>query len=104
VVAAEHTMRVDPPAMRSVAQALGEGAEALRNQLTDLDERVVEMLGGWRGASGGAYAAAWELWHRGAGEVEVGLSMLARSIAQAGGAYQDNEAASAGALRAVRRG
>ena len=103
-MAAEDTLRVDPLAMQGFAQALRGGAEDLRNRLADLDEQVGEMLGGWRGASGSAYASAWELWHRGAGEVEAGLSMLARLVAEAGGVYQQNEAASAHALREVDRG
>jgi WXG100 family type VII secretion target len=90
--------------MQGFAQALGGGAEDLRNRLAELDAQVSEMLGGWRGASGSAYTSAWELWHRGAGEVEVGLSMLARLVAQAGGGYQENEAVSARALRWVRNG
>ena len=55
-------------------------------------------------SSGTAYASAWELWHRGAGEVESGLSILAQLLAHAGGLYQENEAASARALREVGRG
>jgi WXG100 family type VII secretion target len=102
-VAAEN-LRVDPLVMHGFAQALAGGAEDLRNRLADLDGQVSEMLHGWRGTSGGAYTSAWELWHRGAGEVEVGLSMLARLIAQAGGGYDVNDAASARALREVGRG
>lgn len=90
--------------MEGFAQALRGGAEDLRTRLAELDAQVSEMLGGWRGASGSAYAAAWELWHRGAGEVEVGLSMLARRVAAAGVGYQQNETASARALRGVRGG
>jgi WXG100 family type VII secretion target len=90
--------------MQEFAQALCGGAEDLRNRLADLDDQVGEMLGGWRGASGSAYASAWELWHRGAGEVEVGLSMLARLVAEADGIYQANEAVSAQALLEVNRG
>jgi WXG100 family type VII secretion target len=103
-VAAENNLRVDPLVMHGFAQALLGGAEDLRNQLADLDGEVSEMLGGWRGASGGAYTSAWELWHRGAGEVEVALSILARLVAQAGGVYQGNETASAQALREVGNG
>ena len=57
------------------------------------------MLGGWRSASGSAYKPAWELWHRGAGEVQVGMSIMARVIAHAGAEYHQNEAASAPAFR-----
>jgi len=103
-VAATDDLRIDPMVLQGFAQALCGGAEDLRNRLAELDAQVSEMLDGWRGASGSAYTSAWELWHRGAGEVEVGLSMLARLVAQAGGGYQQNEAASARALRGVRNG
>lgn len=101
---ASDDLRVDPMVMQGFAQALRGGAEDLRTRLTELDAQVNEMLAGWRGASGSAYASAWELWHRGAGEVEVGLSMLARSIARAGGGHQESETVSARALRGVRGG
>ncbi len=90
--------------MRGFAQGLHGGAEDLRNRLADLDEQIGEMLGGWRGASGAAYTSAWELWHRGAREVQVGLSILASLVAQAGVGYQQNEAASEHALRGVDGG
>ncbi|HEY2501599.1 MAG TPA: WXG100 family type VII secretion target [Mycobacterium sp.] len=103
-MAASDDLRVDPLVMQGFAQALRGGAEDLRTRLAELDAQVNEMLGGWRGASGSAYAAAWELWHRGAGEVEAGLSMSARLVAEAGGAYQENETVSARALRGVLGG
>jgi WXG100 family type VII secretion target len=103
-VAANDTLRVDPQAMQGFAQGLLGAAESLRNQLSELDGQVGDMLGGWRGGSGHAYAAAWELWHRGAGEVELGLSMLARLVGQAGGGYQQNETGAAQAFREVRGG
>lgn len=101
---ADNTLGVDPQEMRWCAQSLLAAAEELRNQLADLDGQVGDMLGGWRGASGSAYTAAWELWHCGAGEVETGLSILARAIAEADGSYQQNEAGAAQAMRAVRDG
>lgn len=90
--------------MQGFSEALRGGAEDLRNRLADLDGQVSEMLAGWRGRSGAAYTAQWELWHRGAGEVQVGLSILERLVSQAGRAYQENEAASSEALRGVRHG
>jgi WXG100 family type VII secretion target len=103
-VAATDNLRVDPVVMGGFAQALHGGAEELRNRLADLDQQVSGMLVGWRGTSGSAYTSAWELWHRGAGEVEVGLSMLSRSIAKAARVYQDNESASARSLREAGNG
>ena len=82
------TLKVDPEAMQRCATALGGGAEDLQNRLVELDGQVGELLGGWRGASGGAYASAWELWRRGAGEVQLGLSQLATSVGAAGESYQ----------------
>jgi WXG100 family type VII secretion target len=90
--------------MQGFAQGLLGAAEDLRTRLAELDGQVGELLGGWRGASGDAYGSAWEVWHRGATEVELGLSMLAKAVAQAGEGYQQNEAGSAQALRGVRNG
>lgn len=101
---ADDTVRVDPLVMQGAAAALGGAAEHLSAQLADLDDRVGQMLGGWQGASGTAYASAWELWHLGAREVELGLSMLARLVGESGERYQANEAGSAQAERAVRGG
>lgn len=99
---ADNTVRVDPVAMQGAAASLAGAAEHLSAQLSQLDDQIGQTLGGWQGASGSAYASAWELWHRGAHEVRLGLSMLAQLVGQAGGAYQGNEARSAQAERAVR--
>jgi WXG100 family type VII secretion target len=101
---AANELRVDPHVMQGFAQSLIGAAEDLRSRLAELDGQVSEMLGGWRGASGDAYGSAWQMWHRGATEVELGLSKLAKAVAQAGGGYQRNDAGSAQALRGVRNG
>lgn len=101
---ADETLRVDPMVMQGAAVSLSGAAEHLSAQLSQLDDQVGQMLGGWQGASGAAYGAAWQLWHRGAREVELGLTMLAHVLNQAGEAYQSNESGSAQAERAVRRG
>jgi WXG100 family type VII secretion target len=101
---ADETLRVDPVLMQSHAVSIGGAAEQLSAELTQIDDQVGRLLGGWRGASGTAYASAWELWHRGAREVQAGLSMLAHLVGQTGEGYQANEAGSAQAERAVRGG
>lgn len=103
-MAADATLRVDPAVLQGCAASLGGAAEHLMGQLAELDARVGQLLGGWRGASGTAYCSAWERWQQGAREVQIGLSMLAQLMAQAGAGYQDNEAGSARALRSVRDG
>ena len=103
-MAADATLRVDPTALQGCSASLGGAAEHLMSQLAELDDQVARLLAGWRGASGTAYGSAWELWQQGAREVQVGLSMLAQLMAQAGAAYRENEAESARAERAVRGG
>ena len=99
---ADENLRVDPAMMQGFAQGLLGAAESLRNQLSELDGQLGEMLGGWQGASGSAYGSAWQMWHRGATEVETGLSMLSKLVTKASSGYTQNEAASAQTLRAVR--
>jgi WXG100 family type VII secretion target len=103
-MAANENLRVDPQMMQGFAQGLLGAAESLRSQLAALDSQVGDMLGGWQGGSGGAFSAAWELWHRGAGEVETGLTVLAKAVARAGAGFEQNESASAQAVRQVHRG
>jgi WXG100 family type VII secretion target len=100
-MAAEDTLRVDPAAMRWAADAVNGGAEDLRNRLGVLQREVGALLEGWRGASGKAFAAAWEEWRRGAGEVQAGLSILAHGLAEADRGYQRNELESAREMRGV---
>lgn len=87
MAAAGGELRVDPAVIDGFAQAVSGAGDFLQKQLAELDARVGQMLGGWQGRSGGAYSAAWQQWHRGAAEVELGLSMLARQVGQAGAAY-----------------
>ncbi|MEI7717074.1 MAG: WXG100 family type VII secretion target [Mycobacterium sp.] len=100
-MAADNTVRVDPEALQRAARAANDGAEDLRSRLAALHCEVATLLGGWHGAAGSAYAAVWEPWHRGAGELQESLAILARSLAEAGLAYQCNETRSAEALRVV---
>ena len=101
---ANNTVRVDALAMQGIAASLGGAAEHLQAQLADLDDQVEHVLGGWRGASGSAYGSAWELWHRGAGEVRAGLSILGRLLNDAASSYRSHDAGSAQAEQAVRGG
>jgi WXG100 family type VII secretion target len=97
-------LRVDPEVMQGFSQALSGAAEDLHNKLVELDGQVREMLAGWQGGSGGAYGAAWDLWHRGAVEVQLGLSILAKAVGIAGLDFQNNESASAQKLRGIEHG
>ena len=97
-------LRIQPEAMHVASQALSSAAKDLHAQLCELDGQVRDLLGGWHGGSGGAYAAVWDSWHRGAGEVQLGLSILAKAIGVTGVEFRDHEDASARTLDGVYRG
>ncbi len=97
-------LRVQPEAMHVASQALSSAAKDLRSRLAELDGQVRELLDGWQGSSGSAYAAVWDSWHRGAGEVQLGLSTLAKAIGVTGAEFDSEEDASAMELDGVYRG
>jgi WXG100 family type VII secretion target len=102
-MAERNILRVQAEAMHVVSQALSSAAEDLHNQTADLDGQVRELLDGWHGGSGGAYAAVWDSWHRGAGEVQLGLSILAKAIGVTGDEFRTQERASAQKMDGVYR-
>ncbi|CAM4357977.1 WXG100 family type VII secretion target [Mycobacterium basiliense] len=71
-MSADDIVRVDAVGMRGFAGSLRGVAEHLAGRLAELDGQVGDMLGGWHGVSGSAFGSAWELWHRGADEVQLG--------------------------------
>jgi WXG100 family type VII secretion target len=97
-------LQVQPEVMHVASQALSSAAKDLHTQLVELDSQVRELLDGWQGGAGGAYAAVWDSWHRGAGEVQLGLSILAKAIGVTGIEFQTREDSSAQALDGVFRG
>ena len=101
---AEHpVLRVQPEAMHVVSQALSSAAKDLQTRLVELDTQVRDLLAGWHGGSSSAYAAVWDSWHRGAGDVQEGLSILANAVGATGAEFQINEDASAHVLNGVYR-
>jgi uncharacterized protein YukE len=100
-MAEEGMLRVEAAGLGASGESLGAAAELLLGRLKELDGQVQNMLGSWQGCSGGAYCSAWELWRRGAAEVEVGLSIMARLVAHAGVRCAEREAQSAEALGGV---
>ena len=104
IAMAEHeVLRVNPEAMHGVSQALSGAAKDLHTRLIELDGQVRDMLAGWQGGAGGAYGQAWDTWHRGAGEVQLGLAILAKAVGVVGVDFQAQESASVQRLRGVER-
>ena len=97
-------LRVQPEVMHGASQALSGAAKDLHTRLVELDSQVREMLVCWQGGSGGAYGEAWDLWHRGAGEVQLGLAILAKVVGIPGVDFQAQEYASTQELDSVYHG
>ncbi len=90
-MAERETLRVQPEAMHSASQALSGAARDLHTKLVELDGQVRELLDGWHGGSGHAYGEAWDLWHRGIGEIQLGLSILAKAVGVTGADFQAHD-------------
>ena len=103
-MAERETLRVQPEAMHSASQALSGAAKDLQTKLVELDGQVRELLAGWHGGSGDAYGQAWDLWHRGTGEVQLGLSILAKAVGVAGADFQAQDDTAAQTADGIYRG
>ena len=90
------TVRVARPTMPPGKQ--------LTNLPVELDGQVRELLAGWHGGSGDAYGHAWDLWHRGTGEIQLGLSVLAKSVGIVGVDFQTQDDAAAQTADGIYRG
>jgi WXG100 family type VII secretion target len=103
-MAERELVRVRPEAMHVASQALSSAAKDLHTRLIDLDAEVRDLLAGWHGGAGGAYGEAWDSWHRGAAEVQQGLSILARAVGIVGVEFAAQEQASTQTVDGVYRG
>jgi WXG100 family type VII secretion target len=103
-MAERETVRVQPEAMHVASQALSSAAKDLHTRLIDLDGQVRDLLTGWHGGAGGAYGEARDSWHRGAAEVQQGLSILATAVGVVGVEFDTQEHAWAQTVDGVYRG
>jgi WXG100 family type VII secretion target len=104
IMAEREMLRVQPEAMHSASQALSGAAKDLQTRLVELDGQVRELLAGWHGGSGDAYGRAWDLWHRGTGEVQLGLSVLGKAVGVAGADFQTQDDTAAQTADGIYRG
>jgi WXG100 family type VII secretion target len=97
-------VRVQPEVMHAASQALSGAAQDWRTRLGELDSEVRDLLAGWRGDAGGSYGQAWDLWHKGAGEVQQGLAILAKMVETAGTQFQAQDSTAKQIMDGVYRG
>jgi WXG100 family type VII secretion target len=103
-MAERETLRVQPDAMHIASQALSEASRDLHTKLVELDGQVSELLAGWQGGSGDAYGQAWDVWHRGTGEIQLGLSISAKSVGISGADFQTQDDGAAQTTDGIYRG
>jgi WXG100 family type VII secretion target len=103
-MAERETLRLQPEAMHSASQALSGAARDMQTKLVELDGLVRELLAGWHGGSGDAYGHAWDLWHRGTGEIQLGLSILAKSVGDTGADFQTQDETAAQTANGIYHG
>jgi WXG100 family type VII secretion target len=103
-MADREALRVDPEVMQGVSQSVSGAAKDFHTRLNELDGQIREMLSNWKGGAGGAYGDAWDLWHRGASEVQQGLAILAEAVGVAGVDFQSQDAASTQTVDGIYHG
>ncbi len=103
-MADRETLRVPTEVMQTASQALASASKDLHTKLIDLDAQVREMLTGWQGGSGSAYGDAWDLWHNGAAEVQLGLAILAKAVGNAGIQFKAQDASAEQTAEGIYRG
>src|ERR1700755_3382111 len=92
-------LRADPQVLAGFSQALSGASKDLHSRLVELHRHGCDMFDGWGGGAGSPYGQAWDLWHRGAAEVQQGLSILAKAVGDVGVAYQGQDSSAAEAVR-----
>jgi WXG100 family type VII secretion target len=97
-------LRVNPDVMHGVSQSVSGAAKDFHTRLSELDGQLREMLANWQGGAGGAYGDAWDLWHRGASEVQQGLAILAEAVGIAGVDFQSQDSASTQTVDGINHG
>ena len=98
VTCTQEPLSVDPAVLSGACESLSVAADHLLAELRSLDVAVTEMVGRWTGTAGGSYGEVWQQWHRGAGEVERGLAVMAQLLGRAAQAYSGHEQSAAAEL------
>jgi WXG100 family type VII secretion target len=94
-------VRVDAPRAVETSHAVAVDADELRAELSRLSHEWGTVLSGWSGAAASSYADRWEEWHDGAAKLVERLAQSSQLLERAAKAYDEQEAASARAVRSV---
>lgn len=91
-------LQVDTPDLFGKAQAIGNHAEELRDELLRLVNGWEDLSHTWQGNAAGAYGPIFERWHENAAKVVDNLAVTSKQLMMAAVAYDGQDAGSAEAL------
>ena len=85
-------LRVDTGEAFKTAQAIGNHAVELHDELDQLTKDWDNMSRGWEGVAASAYQPVWEQWQKDATKVVQALLDSSQKLAQAAAAYEEQDA------------
>lgn len=88
-------LRVDTDQAFNTAQAVGNHAVELHDELQQIAKDWDNMSQSWEGVAASAYQPVWEQWHENATKVTKALMESSQRLAQAAVAYQEQDQAGA---------
>jgi len=97
-------LQVNTSDLFSKAQAIGNHAEDLRDELSRLVTEWQDLAHTWEGMAASAYAPIFERWHENAAKVVENLAETSKNLMVAAAAYEEQDAGSADALGSTGSG
>jgi WXG100 family type VII secretion target len=86
-------LHVDTDEAFKTAQAIGNQAVELHDELENLTKKWDDMSHTWEGVAATAYQPVWDQWHENATKVVRALMESSEKLAQAAAAYEEQDAA-----------
>lgn len=97
-------LQADTADLFGKAQAIGNHAQELREELLRLVAGWGDLSHTWEGAAAAAYAPIFERWHNNAAAIVDNLAETSDLLAKAAVAYEEQDAAGAAGLGAAGNG
>lgn len=87
---------VNPAQVQMLAESIRHGADGIRQQLEDLDNKVSHLKQQWDGSAQQAYAQAQQNWNRNLAEVKQILGNIATATSEISNGYSTSDQRAAG--------
>ena len=86
-------VKVNFAELASAASSISSSAQQVQQQLEDLKQQVVKVMGSYEGAAAEAYQQKQAQWDTSAADLQAVLSSIGIAVRDAGEAYQSAEKA-----------